>query len=718
TTIAGSATSSITLGTAFTVAATTGLTTIAGAADGTDALVLTLGDILVSNGDLDLLGGDFNVTLDAADGASISTAAGTASATALTITAQPNNDSSADGLTVALTPEADGGNATNVTNKAMYINNITGTNEAGDRVVGLDIGTLTNGAGASDSAISINSGWDQAITIGDDASVSIGGTGPFDSNLRFETADANANAVHWALPESSATEVPVLFIGDASMDGLDLGFLDGTTGTSLALVSDDAGDYGTMSVTDNGNLVLDTATADSDISLTPVDELLITTGDNSPTDVNITGSVTVSNDLAVADDFSVEGIIDVGTIETMADNDLTPDVSSGSYFSGDAAGDTITAFDGDVAGQIWIIQHTTNTTFDCDNTDGGNDNLECGNADIVTATADLTMWISEGSGAADKARLISWVKDGAAQTGADLAEWFPANEDVQAGDVLVAAGSPEHVEKSTSSYQKGLMGVVSTDPGLILSQQGETFSALVALAGRVPVKVSDENGAIEIGDFLTSSATLPGYAMKATEAGPVIGMAMESFSGGQGEVIVKVENMWYVPTSSLQDASSSSLVVEAQTITAVDASFTGSVTVGEHLYGSHDMAGRVRMTSGTDHVTVTFTTPYAQLPIITFSSRSNSESAQGAWISNESVTGFTINRSLIDDQVEFNWIAVGVESAQVTVATDWSEGVSIDVTDTNGPVAPAPAEAQVESSQVETTESSSTVDSSSGEASL
>jgi hypothetical protein len=50
----------------------------------------------------------------------------------------------------------------------------------------------------------------------------------------------------------------------------------------------------------------------------------------------------------------------------------------------------------------------------------------------------------------------------------------------------------------------------------------------VALAGRVLVKVSNENGAIAAGDYLTSASSTPGHAMKATRAGRVIGMALES----------------------------------------------------------------------------------------------------------------------------------------------------------------------------------------------
>jgi hypothetical protein len=55
-------------------------------------------------------------------------------------------------------------------------------------------------------------------------------------------------------------------------------------------------------------------------------------------------------------------------------------------------------------------------------------------------------------------------------------------------------------------------------------------AAMVALTGRVPVKVSDENGPIYAGDYLTTSS-IPGVAMKATKAGQVIGQAMTWFEG-------------------------------------------------------------------------------------------------------------------------------------------------------------------------------------------
>jgi hypothetical protein len=218
----------------------------------------------------------------------------------------------------------------------------------------------------------------------------------------------------------------------------------------------------------------------------------------------------------------------------------------------------------------------------------------------------------------------------------------------------------------------------------------------VALVGRLPVKVVAEGGSISIGDYLTTSST-PGVAMKATQAGRVIGMALEAWNGEKDTVMVQVNNSWYQPpssqSSSLQGGSSSAVVV-ADSVTASNASFSGSVSVAEHLYGSRDMAGRVRMASGKSSVHVTFEKEYAHLPIITFSSRSNAASAQGAWISDEDTKGFTINRPSADAQVEYNWIAIGVENALVTVSDSNTDGTSISVTDTNGLSAPAPTSSE------------------------
>jgi len=571
--------------------------------------------------------GDFNVTLPNNHGASIATAVTAGTVNALTITAQPNNDSSTGALVLALTPEADGSNAVNVTNTALSLSNITGTNEAGDRVIGIAIGNLTNGAGANDTALSFGNNWDFDIDASGSLEIAIaGGMEILVTGSNFQPASNDGNA-----------------LGSGTNKWADLFLADG----------------GVMNF-NNGNYTL----------------------------THSAGQLATNEDFDVGDDFSVEGILDIGSQDVLPDN-ATPDVTAGSFYTlPDLTGNVLTDLNNGVTGQIVVIETTGADTLDC--TGAG---FACGGADVTLGAGDLLTFIYDGTDWI----LLNWMDQSGTQSGVDLAEWFPAVEQVESGDLLVASGTPIHVESSTSAYQRGLMGVVTTQPGLILGSEGEsTFSALVALAGRVPVKVSSENGVIQIGDYLTSSATLPGYAMKATAVGPVIGMAMENFSEETGQIIVKVDNMWYSPISESSDLQGGNntvvQIVSAESITASNAVFSGSVTVEEHLYGSHDVAGRIRMASEETQVRVTFETPYAYQPIVTFSSRSNSSDAREAWISNEDETGFTLNRpeSSSGAQVEFNWIAIGVEDAQVTVS-DLNDGwVSISVTDTHGPSAPAP----------------------------
>ena len=119
---------------------------------------------------------------------------------------------------------------------------------------------------------------------------------------------------------------------------------------------------------------------------------------------------------------------------------------------------------------------------------------------------------------------------------ADVAEKFPLDPDCeeenncpQPGD-LVSVSEGKIISKSTKAYDQNLVGVITTDPAITLGSGLDEAGGTVALIGRVPTKVSTEDGNIEVGDRLTSSTT-PGVAKKATGGGRVIGMALESFSG-------------------------------------------------------------------------------------------------------------------------------------------------------------------------------------------
>jgi hypothetical protein len=111
--------------------------------------------------------------------------------------------------------------------------------------------------------------------------------------------------------------------------------------------------------------------------------------------------------------------------------------------------------------------------------------------------------------------------------GADLAENYTSDDALLPGEIVAVDDTDVHnVKRATRSYQEDLLGVVSTAPGFVAGAYTEG-SYPIALVGRVPVKVTTENGVILAGQRITS-ASLAGYGMKAISAGRVIGVALES----------------------------------------------------------------------------------------------------------------------------------------------------------------------------------------------
>ncbi|MEZ4103660.1 MAG: hypothetical protein R3B60_00010 [Candidatus Paceibacterota bacterium] len=114
----------------------------------------------------------------------------------------------------------------------------------------------------------------------------------------------------------------------------------------------------------------------------------------------------------------------------------------------------------------------------------------------------------------------------------DLAEMYFSKEILEPGDVIYTKGGLS-IGRADSDNKNKIIGVVSTKPGLLLGfddrslNKGETGYP-VALSGRVPIKLSNENGEIKAGDELMLSS-VPGVAMKATSTGRIIGVALEDF---------------------------------------------------------------------------------------------------------------------------------------------------------------------------------------------
>jgi len=145
---------------------------------------------------------------------------------------------------------------------------------------------------------------------------------------------------------------------------------------------------------------------------------------------------------------------------------------------------------------------------------------------------------------------------GAYTPAADVAEnYYITDETIGPGDVVcLSENTSLTVEKCSQSYQNNLIGVISTQPALLMAADF-TSARPVALNGRVPVKVSSENGPIAIGDSLTSASSTPGVAMKAVGSGKILGYALEPFDGSSTS-----SDMIYA-FINLQDRTSGDLTV-------------------------------------------------------------------------------------------------------------------------------------------------------------
>jgi hypothetical protein len=216
---------------------------------------------------------------------------------------------------------------------------------------------------------------------------------------------------------------------------------------------------------------------------------------------------------------------------------------------------------------------------------------------------------SLGAGATPVAGTAYVLEDCSSTPAADFAEEYPTASNVQVGDLLMEGtqqvetynidssenpdwnspkGTVAQVVKATTPYDPKIIGVES-DNYLDFVSTGYNIKPAdnpksVALVGRVLINVTNENGDIEPGDFLTASTTKPGYAMKATQSGYVVGQALAPFNGTSGQVMVFVRVQYYPGPTVAQDiqnggdASLASLTVNGNTALN-DLSVTGNTTI-------------------------------------------------------------------------------------------------------------------------------------------
>ena len=226
--------------------------------------------------------------------------------------------------------------------------------------------------------------------------------------------------------------------------------------------------------------------------------------------------------------------------------------SAGSFLSGFTASGAL-LFDVSSTTAIQVLNGLATQVFAVDTV---NSWLQIATSTSPTFTTDGQFTIGNADATASGGRI--WIRSGAttfrfqsdANT-ADYSEFFFQYEDSEVGDVISLAdrgyidsvkgnstttppANTGIVRKSNVAYDK-ILGVV-TDRGTSFNNPEDTRQksdefANVGLLGHIITKVTNENGPIEAGDFLTSSETREGFAMKATRSGYILGQALEDFTG-------------------------------------------------------------------------------------------------------------------------------------------------------------------------------------------
>ncbi|MBI2096678.1 MAG: hypothetical protein HYT40_00765, partial [Candidatus Sungbacteria bacterium] len=557
-------------------------------------------DVVTSAVSLDFLGADFDVALDTGEGSNEADVAIDYTNSGITRKNQNEAITGDWSFSFAATEALDIASDL-ATAGTLNVASITGTPSATNGTIrglavinassvnanGIDTGILVDNADDSvaiGTGISITSSGGGAITTAIDLSATAIGTG----------ISLGANDITGTTAVIDFTNFDVSTAGNitvAAAEGLDT---NAAGALELGKLNATSIDFCNSTACDTVNIA-NLATTDADtINIGDnLDSLVI---DTANFDVTSAGAVTLTGNLALSGDAS-EGVSGGGLVDCDLSTQTlqwdsttnkfscgTDDTGGGGSFPNGTLANDLESLSSSVYTTIFTIPLTINETnvivaVLAQNTSSALVGIQtrgrvtqsahtgyCKFRRLSSATADANLDnIAVSTNPADTAQTAEFVTTVASTevictvtvngtagdftkvAGSDLAEiYYTKDLSISPGDVVsidgtIAAG----VKKSAKAYDPETFGIISTRPGLLLGDtktNTEDFPVVIALAGRVSVKASTENGAIQAGDLLTSSP-LPGVAMKATKAGPIIGQALTSFDGeGVGTVIAFVKN--------------------------------------------------------------------------------------------------------------------------------------------------------------------------------
>lgn len=140
--------------------------------------------------------------------------------------------------------------------------------------------------------------------------------------------------------------------------------------------------------------------------------------------------------------------------------------------------------------------------------------------------------------------------------GLEVTNTYTINDkDAKDGDIM--ANSKDGFVRANIPYEPGIFGILVKKP-VIVYRDGDPNSVPIVRSGVAQVNVVATNGQIQKGDYITSSAAA-GKGMKAAISGYVIGIALSSLTGKDGQIPVAVK----IEYAEISNARTLSRVIDA-----------------------------------------------------------------------------------------------------------------------------------------------------------
>ncbi|HOX97392.1 MAG TPA: H-type lectin domain-containing protein, partial [bacterium] len=288
-------------------------------------------------------------------------------------------------------------------------------------------------------------------------------------------------------------------------------------------------------------------------------------------------------------------------------------------------------------------------------------------------------------------------------TVADYSEFFKTRDltlHEDWGTVVVTdnEGSEMKVLRSNTYKDKNVLGVVS-EGGTRYNDDEEGMRhedpnyVNIAMLGQLPVKVTNQNGPIAVGDYLTTSSVI-GHAMKADPGDPILGIAMEAFSGtvnsseGKINCLLSRNNQGNISTLLKDLQERKTLTAEEVLAVINNESFAvnylvmtkGEVMEGLKVHGELELdrqnIGSAVVLSGEQRVRVYFPERFRVKPIVTVSPELTTDNDIffdfQYLLYDVNADGFSIKLNQpLDYDLRFNW--------QAFAQADYSDSFEIDI---------------------------------------